>query len=52
MIVLSDHSFMSPSEIQRKLKLMPGYFDFQQQTLAGLIAGRDQPLRERLRWGA
>jgi CopA family copper-resistance protein len=50
-VVLSDHAFLAPESIRRKLKLMPGYFDFQQQSLAGLLAGRDQPLAERLRWG-
>ena len=51
MIVLSDHAFISAESMLRNLKLMPGYFDFQQQTLAGLLAGRDQPLKERLQWG-
>ncbi|WP_242095872.1 copper resistance system multicopper oxidase [Sphingomonas sp. CROZ-RG-20F-R02-07] len=50
-IVLSDHSAQSPEAILRRLKLQPGYYDYQQQTLHGLIAGRDQPLAERLRWG-
>jgi CopA family copper-resistance protein len=34
-----------------KLKQEPGYFNHQRQTLAGLLAGKDQPLAERLRWG-
>ncbi|WP_267380924.1 MULTISPECIES: copper resistance system multicopper oxidase [unclassified Sphingomonas] len=50
-IVLSDHSAQSPEAILRRLKLQPGYYDNQQQTLRGLLAGRDQPLAERLRWG-
>jgi len=50
-IVLSDHSFMSPDAILAKLKQEAGYFDHQQQTLAGLLAGRDQRLKERLQWG-
>jgi CopA family copper-resistance protein len=50
-VVLSDHSFLPPEAIQRKLKLQAGYFDRQQQTLAGLLAGKDQPPVERLRWG-
>jgi len=50
-VVLSDHSFLSPEAIQRRLKLQAGYFDHQQQTLAGLLADKDQPLKERLRWG-
>ena len=50
-LVLADHSRMSPEEIFRKLKVDPGHFNFQQQTLAGLIAGRDQSLKDRLAWG-
>ena len=50
-IVLSDHSQMSPEAIFRKMKVMPGYFNYQRQTLAGLLAGRDQPLKERIDWG-
>jgi CopA family copper-resistance protein len=50
-IVLSDHSQMSPDAIFRKMKQMPGYFNYQQQTLAGLIAGRNQPLKDRIDWG-
>lgn len=49
-IVLSDHSQMDPHEIMRKLKQDSDYFDYQKQTLARLLAGRDQPLKERLRW--
>ncbi|MCW5701625.1 MAG: copper resistance system multicopper oxidase [Bradyrhizobium sp.] len=49
-IVLSDHSSMSPEAIFRKLKQQPGYFNYQKQTLAGLIAGKDQPLGERAMW--
>ncbi len=51
-IVLSDHSRLSPHEIFRKLKVNPGHFNMQRQTLAGLLAGEDQPLRDRLAWGA
>jgi CopA family copper-resistance protein len=50
-IVLSDHSQMSPETIFRKMKQMPGYFNYQRQTLAGLLAGRDQPLKDRIDWG-
>jgi len=50
-IVLSDHSFMSPDLILARLKQQPGYFDYQQQTLAGLLAGRDQTQKQRLQWG-
>lgn len=50
-IVLSDHSQMSPEAIFRNMKLNPGGFNFQKQTLAGLLAGRDQTAGERLMWG-
>ncbi len=50
-VVLSDHSALHPHAIFRKLKLQGGYFNYQKQTLAGLLAGRDQPLSERLDWG-
>ena len=51
-VMLSDHSDESPEAIFRRMKLQPGYYNFQRQTLAGLLAGRDQPAGERLRWGA
>lgn len=51
-LVLSDWSPVHPHEQLRKLKLMGGYFNYNRQTLAGLLAGRDQPLKERLKWGA
>ena len=50
-IVLSDHSQESPDAIFRHMKLMSGYYNRQKQTLAGLIAGADQPLDERVDWG-
>lgn len=50
-IVLSDHSPLHPHEIFRKLKLQGGYFNRQKQTLAGALAGRDQPPKERREWG-
>ncbi|MES2495581.1 MAG: copper resistance system multicopper oxidase [Pseudomonadota bacterium] len=51
-VMLSDHSRLHPHEIFRKLKLEPGYFNRQRQTLSGLLAGRDQSLKDRLDWGA
>ncbi|WP_428680680.1 copper resistance system multicopper oxidase [Sphingopyxis sp.] len=51
-IVLSDHSRLSPEAIFRKLKVNPGHFNMQRQTLSGLAAGEDQPLKERVAWGA
>ena len=50
-IVLSDHSPMHPHAIFQKLKQQAGYFNYQKQTLTGLLAGRDQPLKERMDWG-
>ena len=49
-VVLSDHSQMSPDAIFRKLKQQAGYFNYQKQTLSGLIAGKDQPLKDRADW--
>jgi CopA family copper-resistance protein len=51
-IVLSDHSEMHPHQAYRRLKQQGGYFNYQKQTVAGLLRGRDQPLAERLHWGA
>ena len=50
-ILLSDHSLLHPHEIMRRLKLDPGGFNRQKQTLSGLLAGRDQPMKDRLEWG-
>jgi CopA family copper-resistance protein len=50
-IVLSDHSQMSPETIFRMMKVDPGHFNYQHQTLAGLLAGRDQTAKDRLDWG-
>ena len=43
-VVLSDFSFMHPHQIFRRLKQEPGVFNFQRQTITGLLAGRDQSL--------
>jgi len=50
-ILLSDHSFIHPAKILRKLKVEPGYYNFQRQTLAGMLAGKDQRLPDRAEWG-
>ena len=50
-ILLSDHSFVHPAKILRNLKVEPGYYNHQRQTLSGLLAGKDQTLSERLAWG-
>jgi len=49
-IVLSDWSFLHPHELFRKLKVNAGHFNMQKQTVAGLLAGRDQPLKDRVEW--
>ena len=49
-LVLSDYSFEHPHETLRKLRIQAGYYNRQRQTLAGLIAGRDQDAVERLMW--
>ena len=50
-VVLSDHSALSPEAIFRKMKVNPGHFNMQRQTLGGLLAGKDQSAKERLEWG-
>jgi CopA family copper-resistance protein len=51
-LVLSDHSPLHPHAIFRRLKLQPGYFNRQRQTLVGQLRGEDQSARERRDWGA
>ena len=50
-IVLADHSALNSDQILQKLKKGSGYFNFQRQTLSGLLAGRDQKRKDRLDWG-
>jgi CopA family copper-resistance protein len=49
-VVFSDHSFVHPHTLFTKLKQDPGYYNRQKQTLAGLLAGRDQKHADRLAW--
>ncbi len=51
-LVLSDWSFIHPHKLMTRLKQSPGYYNRQKQTIGGLLSGKDQPLRERLRWAA
>ncbi|EIZ81225.1 Copper-resistance protein CopA [Novosphingobium sp. Rr 2-17] len=51
-IVLSDWSPIHPHVILKRLKQMGGYYNMQKQTLAGLLKGKDQSLKERIEWGA
>ena len=49
-IVLSDFSFMHPHLIFKRMKQQSGVFNYQKQTVAGLLAGKDQTLQERAEW--
>lgn len=49
-VVLSDWSFLHPHELFRKLKVNAGHFNMQRQTVAGLLAGQDQALKDRAEW--
>jgi len=51
-IVLSDDTDVHPHLVYKRLKQQGGYFNFQKQTVSSLLAGKDQPLPDRLRWGA
>lgn len=50
-IILHDWTDVHPHVLLKRLKQQGGFYNRQQQTLAGLLAGRDQPLGERLEWG-
>jgi CopA family copper-resistance protein len=49
-LMLADWSYLHPHELLLRLKKQDGYFNRRKQTLAGLLAGRDQPHSERLEW--
>ena len=49
-IVLSDFSFMHPHLIFERMKQESSVFNFQKETLSGLLAGREQTLQERTDW--
>lgn len=51
-LVLSDYSFMHPHQIFQKLKQKGGVFNYKKQTLADMLAGRDQTFGERVEWAA
>jgi len=51
-LMLSDYSFMHPHTIFQRLKGQGGVFNFQKQTVGGLLAGKDQTLAERREWAA
>lgn len=50
-IVLSDWSPVHPHVQLKRLKQSGGYYNMQRQTLAGLLKGKDQPLKDRIDWG-
>lgn len=50
-VVLGDWTFENPHHVLQKLRKMPGYYNYQRQTLAGLLRGEGTSLRERLMWG-
>ena len=49
-VVLSDFSFMHPHMIFARLKQQGGVFNFQQETVGSLLAGKNQTLQERIEW--
>ncbi|ODT88516.1 copper resistance system multicopper oxidase [Phenylobacterium sp. SCN 70-31] len=49
-LVLSDYSFMHPHRMMMKLKQKAGYFNRRKQTVAGLLAGKDQRMADRVAW--
>jgi CopA family copper-resistance protein len=49
-VVLSDFSRLHPHQIFKKLKQQSGVFNYQRQTISGLLAGKDQTLAGRLDW--
>lgn len=50
-IVLSDHSHLSPYEIFRKMKVSHGHWNMQRETFMDLIKGKGLSLSERIAWG-
>ncbi len=49
-VVLSDWTFEDPHAVLDNLKARPNYYNFQRQTLAGLLKGEGMPLGDRLDW--
>ncbi len=50
-MLLADWSGMHPHQMAAKLKKMPAYFNWRQQTLGGLLSGKDgMALRDRVEW--
>jgi CopA family copper-resistance protein len=49
-VMLSDFSFIHAHKIFEKMKQDAEVFNYQRQTVAGLLAGKDQTLKERIEW--
>lgn len=49
-VVLSDWTFENPHAVLDNLKNRPNYYNFQRQTLAGLLKGEGMSLGDRLAW--
>jgi CopA family copper-resistance protein len=49
-IVLSDFSYLHPHMIMQRMKQQAGYYNYQKETVASLLAGKDQTLQERIQW--
>lgn len=49
-VMLSDFSPIHPHKLLQRMKQQSGLYNYQKQTLGGLLAGKDQPLAERREW--
>jgi CopA family copper-resistance protein len=49
-IMLSDFSFLHAHRIFERLKQQGGAFNYQHETVASHLAGKDQTLKERIEW--
>jgi CopA family copper-resistance protein len=49
-VMLSEFTFLHPHMVFDKLKKQSGVWNYQKQTVAGLLAHKDQTFRERIEW--
>lgn len=49
-VMLSDFSPIHPHKLLQRMKQQSGLYNYQKQTVGGLLAGKDQPLAERREW--
>ncbi|MFY7836626.1 MAG: copper resistance system multicopper oxidase [Novosphingobium sp.] len=49
-LMLADWSPVDPHKQLSNLKTMGGYYNWQRQTVGGLLKGKDQSLKDRLEW--